>query len=145
MIVMSSLRVDGYNYSRVKSASFFVSFLQLWLYIGRRFGTSKIHLIPPAGGLDCRPLLGGGSVAVDLLFIVTPIVWVCNCSIFCCTLPLSILILRSSCSGRESWLLCLVCLLGVSWRLCGSSLRYHGFFCGLWLWYFLIIHTYYFS
>ena len=28
----------------------------------------------------------GGSVAVDFLFIVTPIVGVCNCSIFCCTL-----------------------------------------------------------
>ena len=28
----------------------------------------------------------GGSVVVDLLFIVTPIVGVCNCSMFCCTL-----------------------------------------------------------
>ena len=27
-----------------------------------------------------------GSVVVDLLFIVTPIVGVCNCSMFCCTL-----------------------------------------------------------
>ena len=26
------------------------------------------------------------SVVVDLLFIVSPIVGVCNCSIFCCTL-----------------------------------------------------------
>ena len=25
-----------------------------------------------------------GSVVVDLLFIVTPIVGVCNCSMFCC-------------------------------------------------------------
>ena len=31
-------------------------------------------------------LLSGGSVVVDFLFIVTPIVGVCNCSIFCCTL-----------------------------------------------------------
>ena len=30
--------------------------------------------------------LNGGSVVVDLLFIVTPIVGVCNCSMFCCTL-----------------------------------------------------------
>ena len=30
--------------------------------------------------------LGGGSVAVDFLFIVTPIVGVYNCSMFCCTL-----------------------------------------------------------
>ena len=29
---------------------------------------------------------GGGSVVVDFLFIVTPIVGVCNCSMFCCTL-----------------------------------------------------------
>ena len=28
----------------------------------------------------------GGSVVVDYLFIVTPIVGVCNCSMFCCTL-----------------------------------------------------------
>ena len=28
----------------------------------------------------------GGSDVVDLLFIVTPIVGVCNCSMFCCTL-----------------------------------------------------------
>ena len=27
-----------------------------------------------------------GFVVVDLLFIVTPIVRVCNCSMFCCTL-----------------------------------------------------------
>ena len=29
---------------------------------------------------------GGGSVVVDFLFIVTPILGVCNCSMFCCTL-----------------------------------------------------------
>ena len=31
-------------------------------------------------------MLVGGSVVVDFLFIVTPIVGVCNCSMFCCTL-----------------------------------------------------------
>ena len=31
------------------------------------------------------------SVGVDFLFIVTPIVGVCNCSMFCCTLLYSIL------------------------------------------------------
>ena len=31
-------------------------------------------------------MLGSGSVVVDFLFIVTPIVGVCNCSMFCCTL-----------------------------------------------------------
>ena len=38
------------------------------------------------GGLGCCPFLGGGSVVVDFLFIVTPIVGVCNCSMFCCAL-----------------------------------------------------------
>ena len=32
----------------------------------------------------------GGSVVVDFLFIVTPIVGVCNCSMFCCTLVLDV-------------------------------------------------------
>ena len=42
------------------------------------------------------------SVVVDFLFIVTPIVGVCNCSMFCCTL----LYVHSSIAiilmGRES-------------------------------------------
>ena len=37
-------------------------------------------------GLGCCPFWGGGSVVVGFLFIVTPIVGVCNCSMFCCTL-----------------------------------------------------------
>ena len=41
---------------------------------------------PLPGGLGCCPFLGGGSVVVDFLFIVTPIVGVCNSSMFCCTL-----------------------------------------------------------
>ena len=41
-------------------------------------------------------------------------------------------------------MLCLVCLPGVSWWLCGSFLWCHGIFCGMWLWYFLILLTYYF-
>ena len=31
-------------------------------------------------------VLGRSSVVVDIMFIVTPIVGVCNCSMFCCTL-----------------------------------------------------------
>ena len=31
------------------------------------------------------PKINGCSVVVDILFIVTPIVEVCNCSMFCCT------------------------------------------------------------
>ena len=45
---------------------------------------------------------------------------------------------------RESWMLCLVCLPGVSCLLCGYSSQCHGFVCSLWLWYFPIILTYYF-
>ena len=40
----------------------------------------------PPGGLGCCLFLGGGSVVVDYLFIVTPIVGACNCSMFCCSL-----------------------------------------------------------
>ena len=57
---------------------------------------------------------------------------------------MSILVLQSSWWGRESWLLCLFCPPGVSWWLSVSSSRCHGVVCGLWLWYFLIILTYYF-
>ena len=44
-----------------------------------------MHLSTP-GGLGFCPFKGGGSVVVDFLFIVTPIVGVCNCFIFCCTI-----------------------------------------------------------
>ena len=37
-------------------------------------------------GLGCCPFLGGGSVVIDLLFIVAPIVGFCTCSVFCCAL-----------------------------------------------------------
>ena len=57
---------------------------------------------------------------------------------------MSILVLQSSWWGSESWLLCLICLPGVLWWLSGSSSRCHGVVCSLWLWYFLIILTYYF-
>ena len=38
------------------------------------------------GGLGCCPFWGGCSVVVAFLCIVTPIVGVCNCSMFCCAL-----------------------------------------------------------
>ena len=38
------------------------------------------------GGLGCCPFWGGGSVVVGFLFIVTHIMGVCHCSMFCCTL-----------------------------------------------------------
>ena len=52
--------------------------------LGRRFGTSKMHLSPQ--WLRLLSILRCGSVVADLSFIVTPIVGVCNCSMFCCTL-----------------------------------------------------------
>ena len=66
------------------------------------------------GGLGCCPFWGGGSVVVGFLFVVTPIVGVCGCYMFCCAL----LYVRSSVAvvlvGRGGgWLLCLVCLPGV--------------------------------
>ena len=45
---------------------------------------------------------------------------------------------------RESWMLCVVCLPGVSCLFCGYSSQCHGFVCSLWLLYFPIIPTYYF-
>ena len=33
-----------------------------------------------------RSFSGGGSVVVDSLLIVTPLVGFCNCSMFCCAL-----------------------------------------------------------
>ena len=54
------------------------------------------------------------KAVVPLLLIVTPIVGFCNCSMFCCVL----LCVHSSFAiismERESWLLCFVCLPGVS-------------------------------
>ena len=44
---------------------------------------------------------------------------------------MSILVLQLSWWGRESWLLCLICLPGVSWWLSGSSSRCHGVVCSL--------------
>ena len=49
------------------------------------------NVVPKKNTRHCFDLMihcikGGGSVVVDILFIVTPIVGVCNCSMFCCTL-----------------------------------------------------------
>ena len=42
-----------------------------------------MHLSPPP---PCCPFYGSGSVVVDSLFIITPIVGFCTCSMFCCAL-----------------------------------------------------------
>ena len=59
----------------------------------------------------------------------------------------SFLVLQSSWRGRESWLLCLNCLLSVLWLiiLCGYSSWCREFVCSEWLWHFLIILTSYFG
>ena len=58
---------------------FFV--LQQQQNLGRRFGTSKMHLSPPVAlAAVCS------KAVVLLLLIVTPIVGFCNCSMFCCAL-----------------------------------------------------------
>ena len=44
---------------------------------------------------------------------------------------------------RESWMLCLVCLSGVSCLLCGYSSQCHGFVCSLRLWYSPLILTFF--
>ena len=43
-----------------------------------------MRLSPPSG-LGCCPFEASGSVVVDLL-IVTPIVGLCGCYVFCCAL-----------------------------------------------------------
>ena len=85
--------------------------LQQQQNLGLKFGTSKMHLSPPPRGLGCCPFLGGGSVAVDSLLILPlwdSVIVLC----FAMRYFMSILVLQSSLCGRESWLLCLVCLPG---------------------------------
>ena len=74
--------------------------------LGRRFGTSKMCSSPPSV-VGCCPFQGGGSVVADALLIVTSIVGFCNCPMFGCAL----FCVHSS---FASWLLCFVCLPGVS-------------------------------
>ena len=58
---------------------------------------------------------------------------------------MSILFLQSSWRGRESWLLCFYCLVLLLWVFCGSSSQCPGLVCSVWLWYFLIILTFWCS
>ena len=103
----------------------------------------EVHLSPPVAWAAVR------SKAVVLLLLTgcllllqlwESVIVLC----FAVRYFMYIVVLQSSWWRRESWLLCLVCLPGVSWLLCGSSLWCHGFVCSFWLWYFLIILTYYF-
>ena len=112
--------------------------------LGQRFGTSKMHLSPQWFWLlsVLRWWFCCCWFVVDSLLIIMGF---CNCSMFCCAL----LCVHSSfaiISMGKTELVALLCLSsGVSWLLCGSSSRCHGFNCSLWLWYFLIILTSYSS
>ena len=86
--------------------------LQQQQNLGRRSGTSKMHL-------SC-------SKAVVLLLIVTPIVVFCNCLCFVVRYFFAIILM-----GGENWLLCLVCLPGIWWLLGGSFSRSRGFVCSV--------------
>ena len=55
--------------------------LQQQQNLGRRFGSSKMHLSSPPVALAAVR-----SKEVRLLLIVTPIVGFCNCCMFCCAL-----------------------------------------------------------
>ena len=70
--------------------------------LGRRFGTSKMHLSP--SGLGCCPFSGGGSVVHDSLMRF------CNCSMLLCVHSSFAIILMGK---RE--LVALLCL--SSWYL----------------------------
>ena len=69
---------------------------------------------PPPGGLGCCPFYGGGSVVDHFFFIVTPIVGVCNCSMFCCTLLYVYSSIAIILMGNRELLALLNCLPGVS-------------------------------
>ena len=117
--------------------------LQQQQNLGRRFGTSKMHLSPRVAKAAVR---SKAVVLVLLTFCLLLLPLWESVIVLCFDVRyfMSILVLQSSWWGRESWLLCLICLPGVLWWLSGSSSRYHGVVCGLWLLYFLIILTYYF-
>ena len=115
--------------------------------IWRKFGTSKMHLSPPPPPPPPPPrwlrllsvLKAGVLLLLTCCLLLLPL-W--NYGIVLCFVVgyfMSILVLKSCRWGRESWLLCLVCLSGVSWLLCGSSSRSHGFVCCVWWSYQLTI------
>ena len=110
--------------------------------LGRRFGTSKMHLSPR--WLKLLSVLWRWLCCCWLFVYCYSHVGVCNCSMFCCM----ILYVRSSIAiilmgkrelvallNLSSW-----CLVMVEWLF----LVVPWVVCGLWLWYFLIIFTYYF-
>ena len=91
----------------------------------------------------------GRSKAVVLLLLIR--CWLllklkCSVNVPCFVVHgyVSFLVLQSSWWGRESWLLYFVCLSDVLWFLCSSPSRCRALVFSVWLWYFLIILTYFF-
>ena len=84
------------------------------------------------------------SVVVNFMFIVTPIVGICNCSMFCCTLlyahsSIAIILMGKrelvALLNLSSW--CLVVVERLFLTVPRGCLQFV-------MWYFLIILTYYF-
>ena len=78
-----------------------------------RISNARICSMRPESGCILRIVFC--SVVVDFLFIVIPILGVCNFSMFCCMLlyvhsSIAIILIGK----RESWLLYLICLPGFS-------------------------------
>ena len=106
--------------------------------LGQRFGTSKMHLSPPVALADER------YKAVVLLLMIRcwlllPLLDSVIVLCFVVRYFVSILVLQPS---ELVAMLCLSswCLVIVVWLF----LRMPWFVCSLWLWYFMIILTYYF-
>ena len=60
--------------------------LQQQQNLGRRFGTSKIHLSPPPVAWAAVRSKAVGMLLLIRFLIVTPSVEFCNCSMLCCVL-----------------------------------------------------------
>ena len=118
--------------------------LQQQQNLGRRLGTSKMHLSPPPLPwlrlLSVRTYKAVVQLLLTFCLLLLPLLESVIVLCFVVRYFMSILVLQSSWWGRESWLLCLICLPGV-WWLSGSSSRCHGVVCGFWLGYFLIVLT----
>ena len=79
------------------------NFYQMYqsIFVFRVVGYSNSNFNRTSCKQTVKSLIRHGSVVVDSLLIVTPIVGFYNCSMFCCAL----LYVHSS-FARESWLLC---------------------------------------
>ena len=82
--------------------------------LGRRFGTSKMYLSPPPpGGLGCFRSTAVVLLLLTFYLLLLPLFESVTVLCFVVRYFMSILVLQSSKLGRESWLLCLICLPGV--------------------------------